>query len=75
VTGVRGHQPDWLGWRDLTVPRVRSCDSDGCFALDYLRSEQASEPRRALVHALKSGEIIAVNRAASLITVALMSYH
>jgi phosphoribosylpyrophosphate synthetase len=57
----------------VTVPRGRSWDSDGCFALDYLRSEQAGEPRRALVHALKSGEVRAVNRAAHLMAIALIS--
>jgi predicted amidophosphoribosyltransferase len=39
--------------------------------LDYLRSEDHAEPRRALVRALKDGDLQAVERAASLLATAL----
>jgi predicted amidophosphoribosyltransferase len=52
-------------------PRHQAWDRDGCFALDYLRSEDHFEPRRALVHAFKAGNPRAVERAALLVAGAL----
>ena len=46
-------------------------DRDGCFAFDYLRSEDDAEPRRALVHAFKDGNPQAVERAAVLLAATL----
>jgi len=45
------------GARQVTLPRSRPWDGEGCFALDYLRSEGSQEPRRALVHEVKAGHI------------------
>ena len=52
-------------------PRHKAWDPDGCFALDYLRSEDSAEPRRALVRALKNGNPQALERAASLLAAAI----
>ena len=51
--------------------RSRRWDNEGCFALDYLRSESDAEPRRAFVHAVKAGDPAALDDAARLLSVAL----
>jgi hypothetical protein len=51
--------------------RSRRWDNEGCFALDYLRSESDAEPRRAFVHTVKAGDPAALDDAARLLSVAL----
>jgi hypothetical protein len=49
----------------------RRWDDEGCFALDYLRSEGDIEPRRALVRAVKAGNPTALDHAALLMSAAV----
>ena len=51
--------------------RSRRWDDEGCFALDYLRSEGDIEPRRALVPAVKAGNPAALDHAALLMSAAV----